>query len=122
VYFTCASRFETGDLDDRGRQAYYLGAAAHLAVVWLTVQAVAIVAGASLPEALGLDIAAPLAFAGLLAKSTAGRPAVTAAATAAIVATAAVDLPFQSAILVAALVGVSAGSVSTRLEERGARR
>ena len=80
-----------------------------LVATWLGAQAVAIGAQASLPEGLGLDIAAPLAFAGLLAKSTPDRSAVTAAAAAGLVAVIAVGLPFNSVVIVATLAGVIAG-------------
>ena len=117
LYLTGAARFEKGDLDDRGRQAYWLGGAAFLAVAFAGVQAIAIVTQASLPESTGLQIAAPLAFAGLLAKSTPNRPAVRAAIVAAAVATVGAGLPFQSAVVVAALAGLAAGGVSARRQK-----
>jgi len=86
-------------------------------VAFAGVHAVAIVTQASLPEATGLQIAAPLAFAGLLAKSTVSRPAIRAAIVAAAVATVGAGLPFQSAVLVAALAGLAAGDVSARRQK-----
>jgi hypothetical protein len=44
--------------------AYYAGAAGLLMVAWMAVQALAIAAGGSLPEVVGLHVAAPLVFAG----------------------------------------------------------
>jgi predicted branched-subunit amino acid permease len=109
LHFTCTPRFERGDLDERGRRAYYVGAAVWLAGAWFGTQAVAIVVGANVPDAVGLDVAAPLALVGLLAKSTVDGRSVVAAIVAAAVATAAVVLPFHSAVLVGALVGIAAG-------------
>jgi predicted branched-subunit amino acid permease len=108
TFFVSSARFERGDLDQRDRLAYYAGAATTLMLAWMVVQAVGIAAGA-LPDAVGLHLAAPLAFAGLLAKSASGRPALTAAGTAALVAVVGTGLPFQTGMLVAIAVGVTAG-------------
>jgi predicted branched-subunit amino acid permease len=109
LHFTCTPRFERGDLDERGRRAYYVGAATWLAGAWFAAQAAAIVVGANVPDAVGLDVAAPLALVGLLAKSTVDRRSVLAAIVAAAVTTVAVVLPFHSAVLVGTLAGIAAG-------------
>lgn len=114
MHFTCVPRFERGDLDADGRRAYYVGAAVWLVGAWVASQLLAIVAGAQLPESWGLRIAAPLALAGLLAKSIAGRPSQVAAATSAAVVVAGAGLPFHSAVLVAAIVGIATSSVAVR--------
>ncbi len=112
LYFTCLPRFERGDLDADGRRWYYAGAGAWLASAWVASQAVAIVAGAQLPDWLGLRVAAPLALAGLLAKSVTTRRATTAGVVAAVVTLVAVDLPFHSVVLVATLVAVAVASLA----------
>lgn len=114
LYFTAVGRFETGDLDRRGRRAFYLGAAVALAGSWLGVQTLAVVAGASLPEWLGLHLAAPLAFVGLLARSIPTSGAVLAASVAAAGAVLLVGLPLQSSVLVASLLAVAAGYLHHR--------
>jgi predicted branched-subunit amino acid permease len=114
MHFTCVPRFERGDLDANGRRAYYVGAAVWLVGAWSVTQALAIVAGARLPEELGLRVAAPLALAGLLAKSTVGSRATIAAATAAVLAVVAAGLPFHSAVLVAALGGIATAPLHRR--------
>jgi predicted branched-subunit amino acid permease len=78
----------------------------------VTTQGVAIAAGASLPEGVGLHVAAPLALAGLLAKTVSGRPTAVAAAVAALVAVAGIGLPFQASVLLASVSGVVAGAVA----------
>jgi branched chain amino acid efflux pump len=118
LYFVCVPRFEQGDLDRRGRQAYYAGAAVTLATAWVAAQALAVGVGAQLPEGAGLGLAAPLALAGLLAKATADRPALLAAAVGGIVAVAAVGVPFRSAVLIGAVTGTLAGSLSGSLTGR----
>lgn len=109
VYFACANRFERGDLDQRGRLAYYAGAASLLMVAWMAIQALAIAAGGSLPDAVGLHVAAPLVFAGLLAKSATNRGATTAAGAAALTAVLGTGLPFQSAVSLGVVVGTAVG-------------
>ena len=118
IHFTCMPRFERGDLDRTGRAAYYVGAATWLVGAWVATQALAIVAGARLPDGLGLGIAAPLALAGLLAKSVTDRASGTAAATAALVAVAGASLPFHSTTLVGTLIGLTAGSTVARRRVR----
>jgi predicted branched-subunit amino acid permease len=116
LHFVCVPRFDRGDLDLRGRTSYYIGAAVWLAGAFVTAQAVMVVIGANAPEALGLEVAAPLALVGLLAKSTTGRPSIVAAAAGFFVAVVAVGLPMHTSMLVATLVGIVAGVASM---ERG---
>lgn len=111
MYFTCAPRFERCDLDQAERRAYYLAAGSFLIVGFLSTQAIAMVAGAQLPAWTGIGVMAPLALAGLLAKSVADQRAMRAAAAGAAIAIVGAGLPFQSAILVAIAVGVVAGLV-----------
>lgn len=117
----CVERFERGDLDARSRRWYYAGAAIWLGLVWTTVQAIAIVGGTHLPDWLGLRVAAPLAMAGLLAKSVRGRRGTVAAVTAAVATVVATPLPFNSAVLAGILVGLAVAasmpnSVATEAE------
>ena len=118
MHFTCVPRFERGDLDRRGRLTYYSGAATWLVGAWLVSQTLAMLAGAQVPDAVGLRVAAPLALVGLLAKSMADGTAVAAALVAGVVAVAGTGLPFHSAVLVAALVGIGAGSIASRRADR----
>jgi predicted branched-subunit amino acid permease len=105
--FVAVPRFEQGDLDRRGRVAYYAGASVWLVSAWLASQAVATVLGAELPEAARLDMAAPLALVGLLAKSVGTRPPALAAAVGMGVVTFGAGLPFHSATLVATVAGIT---------------
>jgi predicted branched-subunit amino acid permease len=111
LYFTCIPRFERGDLDAARRRWYYAGAGGWLVVAWVASQALAIVGGAQLPGWLGLRVAAPLALAGLLAKSVTSRRATVAGGVAAAITLVAVDLPFHSVVLVATLVAIAAASI-----------
>jgi branched chain amino acid efflux pump len=121
LYFTCSTRFERADLDRRQRQAYYAGGAALLATGWIAAQSMAIVAGAQVPEGVGLQVGAPLALAGLLAKSTADRPSCVAAFSAAVLVVGCVVLPFHSGVLVSTLGAVALATlVARRSTGRGA--
>ena len=53
------ARVERDDLDQRGRLAYYVGAGGLLLAAWMALQAVAIAAGNTLPDGVGLRLAAP---------------------------------------------------------------
>jgi predicted branched-subunit amino acid permease len=121
MHFTCTPRFERGDLDASGRVAYYTGAASWLVLAWLGTQAAAITVGARLPESLGLDVAAPLAMAGLLAKALTSRATLLAGLVAGVVAVAAVGLPMHSSLLVAIIVGIAAGRADGAVAGRGIR-
>jgi predicted branched-subunit amino acid permease len=114
LYMTCAARYEHDDLDQRGRLAYYTGAAVLLLASWMAVQAFAIAIGDSIPDAVGVHVAAPLAFAGMLAKATVARPAIAAAGAAGLVAVAAAGMPYQSGITLAVVAGIVAGWVADR--------
>lgn len=108
THFVAVPRFERGDLEPRERVAYYAGASAWLVTAWLGSQTAAVVVGAEMPDAVRLDMAAPLALIGLLAKSIGTRPAALAAAVGLGVVTVGAGLPFHSATLVATLAGVTA--------------
>ena len=114
LYFTVVDRFDRCDLDRRHRQAYYAGAASLLVVAWVVAQSLAVIVGAGLPDGVGLHIGAPLALAGMLAKSTATRPALAAAGTSTVLVVFAAGLPFHSAVLVSAIGGIGVGALVTR--------
>jgi predicted branched-subunit amino acid permease len=118
LYMTCAARYERADLDQRGRLAYYAGAALLLLASWMAIQALAIVIGDSIPEAAGVHVAAPLAFAGMLAKATVARPAIAPAGVAGLVAVVAAGMPYQSGITLAVVAGIVAGSVADQRSQR----
>lgn len=114
MHFTCAPRFERGDLDLRGRTWYYIGAATWLVGTWTSVQALTIVIGANLPDTIGLEVAAPLVLVGLLAKSATDRSAVVAVVVGLVVAVVGIGLPMHTSVLVGTLLGIAAGVASTK--------
>jgi predicted branched-subunit amino acid permease len=111
LHFTCVPRFEQGDLDRSGRVAFYAGAGSWLLAGWIAANSLSVLVGARLPEGVGLHVAAPVALAGLLAKSVTDRRSLVAAAVAGLLAVVGVGLPFRSAVLVASLAGIGAAAL-----------
>lgn len=112
THFVAVPRFERGDLDRRGRVAYYTGASVCIVSAWLGSQAVAMLIGAELPESARLDMAAPLALIGLLAKSVRTRASMLAAVVGVAVVSLGAGLPFHSATLVAIVLGITVAVLS----------
>jgi len=109
THFVCVPRFERGDLTLERRVVYYCGAGFSLAGAFVASQVLAVVLGANLPPAARLDMAAPLALVGLLAKATIDVPRTLAAGAAICVAAAAVAMPFHLSTLVATLAAIVVG-------------
>jgi predicted branched-subunit amino acid permease len=81
-------------------------------------QVIAVLLGASLPDAARLDMAAPLALVGLLAKSTIDVPRSLAAGAAVVLAALAVAMPFHLSVLVATLAAIAVGVTAQVRSER----
>lgn len=114
THLVAVPRFERGDLGRRERVSYYTGASVWLVAAWLTSQYVAVLLGSGLPDSARLDMAAPLALVGLIAKSVATRPAALAAAAAVAVASLCGGAPFHSATLLATVTGIVAATLTDR--------
>ena len=81
-------------------------------VLWLTWQvstALGIFLGAAIPDSWSLDFALPLTFIAMVVPVLRNRPAIAAALSAGFTALAAHALPYNSGLIVAALVGILAG-------------
>lgn len=115
LFIQSQQRFARGDLDQRGRTAYYSGAAVVLVVAWMSVQAIALLVGGTLPDYLSLEMAAPLVFAGFLANLAKGRPALTAASVGGVIAVTGSFLPYQLSLSAGVVAGLVAGWVTLRL-------
>ena len=108
TFMLCQERFGD-DVDLDWRQRYYLTATAVLITVFLSCQIVAHHIGAGLPDGLGLGLAAPLAFGGMLAKSLKGSVENVAAFVAAALVVIGSQLLGPVALPIAAGLGVLAG-------------
>ena len=109
TFMLCQERFdESKDLD--WRQRYYLTATLILAGTFITSQLIAFKLGTSLPEGLGLHLAAPLAFVGMLAKAIAGSREIVVGASAGLALLLTAGVAGTAALPIAVLVGVAAGT------------
>jgi len=91
-FLLCEQRF-TDEHDQRWRTRYYLTLSGSLIASFVTGQVVGYGLGAGMPAELGLHLAAPLAFVGMLTKSLANRAGRRAAFAAAVTVIAVTALP-----------------------------
>lgn len=108
--FVLCERAFVDEADPAFRRRYYGTISVLLIVTFLGLQLVGFYVGASVPAALGLSLAAPLMFTGLLAGALRTRPAIVAAASAAVVVVLGAGLPNGLAMPVAAIAGVVVAS------------
>lgn len=95
---------------------FLFGAGLSLWTIWQISTALGIFLGAAIPESWSLDFALPLTFIAMVVPVLKNRPAIAAAFSAGVVALAAYSLPYRLGIILAALVGIVAG---TLLERKG---
>lgn len=113
TFMLCQRRFEH-EHDRAWRQRYYATTTAGLAGAFVAAQAIAYQLGSTLPDALGLHLAAPLAFAAMLAKSLQGRGTVVAGVMSASIFVAGAGVLGPVALPLGVIAGVTAGGVATR--------
>jgi 4-azaleucine resistance transporter AzlC len=90
---------------------FFFGAGSALWTAWQASSALGILFGALLPSAWPMDFAIPITFIAMVMPVLKDRPMAAAAATAAVVAVLANGLPFNLGLILAALVGIAAGTV-----------
>ena len=98
---------------------FWLGAGAALWVTWQVSTALGIFLGAAIPESWSLEFALPLTFIAMLVPVLRDRPAIAAALSAGIVALVAFSLPYNLGLILAALVGILAGTILEGRKSRG---
>lgn len=98
--------------EETDRRAYYLGTGVAIYVAFVGATAAGVVVGDRIPASLQLDFAVPLLFLSLLVPTITDRATSVAAAVGGVVALAAVDVPLNLGIIVAALLGVVAAGVA----------
>jgi predicted branched-subunit amino acid permease len=104
--------------DRRAGHRYYFGGAAVLWVAWMTAIAIGATAGASVPDALHLELVIPLFLVGEVAARLTTRAAVHAAVTAAVVGALGVAAPLHLGPMLAVGSGVIAGLRAERRSDR----
>jgi 4-azaleucine resistance transporter AzlC len=101
-------RYETVD-DPTYKRWYFTGAGATLWMSWQIATVAGVLAGAQIPESLGLEFAIPLVFLVLLIPVVQTRPGLVAAVIGGLVAVLAFSAPYGLGLVIGALAGVAAG-------------
>lgn len=118
TFVLCQERF-TPDTDLGWRRRYYLTATAVLGGAFVLSQVVAYQVGSGMPRSLGLHLAAPLAFAGLLANAMKGRSEIVAGSVAAVLLVAGSGALGPVALPLAVAAGVTVATTSNRSTTTG---
>src|SRR5262245_3584076 len=113
VYGLMLQRFSDRP-DEPGKIPYFLGAGSAIWLVWQLAVAAGVLIGAGVPAAWRLDFAAPLAFIAMTIPLLRDRAMVGAALAAGVTVIAAHALPLKLSVLLAALVGITAGMLIER--------
>jgi len=90
---------------------YLFGAGFSLWFNWQISTALGIFLGTAIPESWSLDFALPLTFIAMVVPVLKDRPAIAAALAAGVVALIAFSLPYKLGLILAALVGITVGTV-----------
>jgi len=96
-------------------KSFFFGASISIWIIWQISTVVGYLMGSIIPPELGLDFGIPLTFIAVLLKGVAGWPGVIAIITSGIVAVLASQLPMNIGLVLAAIIGITAGAVSERI-------
>lgn len=100
------------------RPFYFAGTGITLWVVWQATTALGLFVSALIPAGWQLDFALPLTFIAIVVPALRDRPSVVAAAVGGLLAMLAVGLPFKLGLIVAAVAGIAAGTLTERVLAR----
>jgi predicted branched-subunit amino acid permease len=115
TYLAATTRAQTTDLDNPARfRRYWLWLGTFLGLIWIGTVASGALIGPALPELRHLFLAGTAVFLGLLTPLLTSRPAVVGAMTAATVSALTGPVLHGSAVIVATIAGVGAGSLLAR--------
>jgi 4-azaleucine resistance transporter AzlC len=95
---------------------FFLGAGFSLWFTWQTSSAIGIFLGTAIPAAWPLDFALPLTFIAMVVPVLKDRAVIAAAFSAGVVALLAYGLPYKLGLILAALVGITVGTLLERLK------
>lgn len=111
TYGTAINRFTVGPpLSVAEKTAYFFGSAVLPCVVWYVASVAGAVAGQAIPAGLALDFAVAVTFIALFAPMLRSLPHLAAALVSIVVALACAWMPYQTGLLVAALVAMLTGA------------
>ncbi|MDW7668172.1 MAG: AzlC family ABC transporter permease [Bacillota bacterium] len=97
---------------EEDKKSFFFGASISIWVIWQISTVVGYLMGSIIPPELGLDFGIPLTFIAVLLKGVAGWPGFIAIITSGIVAVLASQLPMNIGLVLAAIIGITAGAVS----------
>ena len=100
---------------DEDKKSFFFSASISIWLVWQISTVIGYLMGSIIPMELGLDFAIPLTFISILFKGLAGWPGLITIITSAIVSVLASQLPMNIGLVVAAIVGIGAGTISQKL-------
>jgi predicted branched-subunit amino acid permease len=100
------------------RLAYFFGLATPVAPAWYAMTVVGALAGQRIPEEFALDFALPITFIAVVAPMVRTLPHLAAAATSVLAALALAPLPYNTGLLVAAVLAMAAGAQTELWLER----
>jgi predicted branched-subunit amino acid permease len=121
AFATSIRRFDAG-ADPRGGAMHFLGGGLSLWSWWQVTNVIGFFAGNLIPVSWSLDFAVPLCFLALLVPVLRNAPALVAASTAGVAVLALSGLPMRLNLIVAALLGIAAGTLADYLKARWAPR
>src|SRR3990172_4003682 len=110
AYAPTVIHYEKEDITPYGHW-FLLGAGLTLWTNWQISTGLGIFLGTAIPESWSLDFALPLTFIAMVVPLFYNRPAIAAAISAGVVALVAYSLPYKLGLILAALVGITVGTV-----------
>ena len=113
AYAVSAIHYEKESLTPTGHW-FFLGAGLSLWLAWQGSSALGIFLGTAIPASWPLDFALPLTFIAMVMPVLKDRPVITAALSSGVVALLANGLPYKLGLILAALVGISVGTLLER--------
>jgi len=114
AYVMTVRRYREPDASPH-RHWFFLGSGLSLWTCWQVSTAAGIFAGAALPDAWALDFALPLTFIAILVPALSSQPSLIAATVAGAVALIGYEWEYGTGLLVAAVLGITAGLAAERL-------
>jgi predicted branched-subunit amino acid permease len=121
AFATSIRRFDAGGHPREGA-LHFLGAGFALWAWWQVTNVIGFFAGNLIPTSWSLDFAVPLCFIGLLVPALRSMPALAAAGAAGVAVVALAAMPLKLDIIVAALIGIAAGTAADFLRTGWTRR
>jgi predicted branched-subunit amino acid permease len=121
AFATSIRRFDAGGHPREGA-LHFLGAGFALWAWWQVTNVIGFFAGNLIPPSWSLDFAVPLCFIGLLVPALRSMPALAAAGAAGVAVVALAAMPLKLDIIVAALIGIAAGTAADFLRTGWTRR